>query len=164
MAYHGGDSDRTWNNFIKLKIQLRFNLGDILPYAHFPETSNKRRKTGFGFQSLVMLYIFVRNSRRDTYKSNYNYSNKLCVQYECIYIDLCVHVKNKLRSWVDRWVERVLHGKCVGEWDVQGDVARHAAVDRSRRKCPTNFSFSFLPFSSCFSSLLPVPRERLEFD
>jgi len=59
------------------------------------------QKTGFGFQSLVMLYIFVRNSRRDTYKSNYYYyysNNCMFIQYEYICIR---NVKNKLYSWVD---------------------------------------------------------------
>lgn len=80
-----------------------------------------------------MLYIFVRNSRRITYKSNYNYYyNNNCMYIRTIRIYIFMYtcnIKNKLHSWVDRWMDKVSHRKCIGEWDVQGDVARHAAVD-----------------------------------
>lgn len=86
----------------------------------------------------------------------------MLVQYEyiCIYIFMYIrNVKNKLRSWVDWWMERILHGKCIGEWAVQGDVARHTTIsststDPDGSGSSNRFSDFFFPFSSHFSSPL----------
>lgn len=72
------------------------------------------------------------------------------------------NVKNKLRSWIDRWMERVLHGKCVGKWDVQGATSRGMRRLIRRRSIqaevvhPTDFPVFLLFFF--FSLLVPAPR------
>lgn len=91
MAHHGGDSGRTLDNFIKLKIRLRTYVIFCHARISLRRVTNAENRIWISVAGHV---IYFRKKFAQRYKSNYNYyySNKLYSDNMNVFIDLCVHV------------------------------------------------------------------------